>query len=72
MALMIVNQSGMTTRTFEAISLSTKLITNNLTTYNLCKEYNYPYMFNNFQKGLPVEGFDSFIKQDFEVSQEFF
>jgi hypothetical protein len=39
------NQSGMTTRTFEALSHNTKLATNNLTTFNFCKDKNFNVFF---------------------------
>ena len=66
------NQSGMTTRTFEALSHNTKLATNNLTTFNFCKDK----MFNVFFLDTKASKFDKqefieFLSKDLVADQDF-
>ncbi len=65
-------QSGMTTRTFEALSHSTKLVTNNITTFNFCKEKNFTvFFFDTKTMKFDKKSFIEFLSLDFETSQDF-
>jgi hypothetical protein len=67
-----LNQSGMTTRTFEALSYSTKLITNNMTTYDFCLENNIPVLLHNYENGLDIKDLDLFLDKAMALDKEFF
>jgi hypothetical protein len=70
----IVNerQSGMTTRTIESLSYRTKLITNNITTFNFCKDNNLIIFFLDtktmkFDKQKLIE----FLSLDLQINEDF-
>jgi hypothetical protein len=66
-----LNQSGMTTRTFEALSYSTKLITNNRATYDFCLENNIPVLLHNYENGLDIKDLDLFLNKTMALDGEF-
>jgi hypothetical protein len=67
-----LNQSGMTSRTFEALSYSTKLITNNKTTYDFCLDNNIPVLLHNYENGLDIKDLDLFLNKTMTLDKEFF
>jgi hypothetical protein len=63
----------MTTRTFEALSFSTKLITNNITTFNFCNDNNFIVFFlDNKSMNLNNQELKEFLSCDFETNEFFF
>jgi len=65
------NQSGMTTRTLEALSFSTKLITNNITTVNFCNSLNVPVLYFDFDNKINLKDHFEFISKEFAITQSF-
>jgi hypothetical protein len=65
------NQTGMTTRTFEALSFSTKLITNNITTVNFCNSLNIPVLYFDFDNKLQLKDHLEFILKEYTIEQSF-
>ena len=66
------DQSGMTTRTFEALSYNTKLATNNLTTLNFCREndFNVFFLETNILK-FDKQKFIKFLPLDLNSKKDF-
>ncbi len=66
------NQTGMTTRTLEALSFSTKLITNNMITFKFCKENNFNVFFlDNKNLKFNKLKFIEFLSYDLSIDEDF-
>ena len=65
------NQTGMTSRTFEALSFSTKIVTNNKTTIQFCESMNIPVLYADFNLGLDENSISLFKKESFSIPNDF-
>jgi len=64
-------QSGMTLRTFEALSHSVKLITNNQTTVRFCSDQGIPVRFSKFENGIDIDDLVTFLDEKYFISAVF-